>query len=433
MRIAPPNRLAEARYRTVEEAEILKTLLIAAQPFELATGHNEAAIAKTLAALERWVNSGLQYAVSVHGTRLFDPVEVTNHMKWLGLQEQDDFWSEHFVRTGRAFARDLLVGQSLSQHFPLPPARFNLTLRRKFDLSRVANRKKLRLRLPLPLTANASEIEVEPQMAERHAYRVSQSDGRLEFQMDASLESSVEIGADIRFTTTGSSSDNQTETLDGEMKSLYLRPNDGLVQLTPRVCELATSLGGDDGTWETALRCWNFVIDELSCGMVRYDQVDSNAPGDWVLESGWYDCQLGSSLFIGMCRSRGIPARLMSGQMLYQLAPGFHYWAEVWMPDRGWLPFDLLSWDLSEGGRDKAWREYFAGKIDYRMVTQCLPLAFTGPMSVRFPAAWHLTNAPSQDGMKINFTELDGHLIYSDEVAVKRIETSPQLGTPLVS
>jgi hypothetical protein len=422
LRIAPQNRLAGARYRTVEEAQILKSLLIAAQPYELAGGNRETALAETSAALERWVDAGLGYAVSVRGNRLFDPVEVTNHMKWMGLCKLDDFWSRHFVSTGRAFARDLVDGQSLSQSSSLSPARFCLTLQRRFDLSRVTHRPKVRLRLPLPLHASAREIEVKPLLSERHIFRISQTDGRLEFLVDASEDPFVEIAADISFTTRGNSLDNRTETLDDDVRSLYLRSSEGLVKLTPRVRALAASLGGADQSWDTILRCWNFVIDELCCGMVRYDQVDSEAPGDWVLENGWYDCQLGSSLFVAMCRSRGIPARLMSGHMLYQLAPGFHYWAEVWMPNVGWLPFDFLSWDLSEGGQDKAWREYFAGKIDYRMVTQCLPLAFTGPMSVRFPAAWHLTNAPTNEGMEINFADLDGNLIYCDRVAVRKIE-----------
>lgn len=152
------------------------------------------------------------------------------------------------------------------------------------------------------------------------------------------------------------------------------------------------------------------------CGMVHYDQVNADAPGDWVLNAGWYDCQLGSALFASMCRAQGIPARILSGHMLYRLAPGFHYWAEVWIDELGWTPFDLLTWDLSKGGRDLAWRNCFVGKIDYRMVTQCFPLAFTGPMSVRFPPAWHLINAPFDGGMEINFTELDGKLIYCDRV-----------------
>jgi hypothetical protein len=109
----------------------------------------------------------------------------------------------------------------------------------------------------------------------------------------------------------------------------------------------------------------------------------------------------------------------MSGHMLYRLAPGFHYWVEAWIDGQGWTPFDFLTWDLSRGGRDADWRAAFVGRIDYRMVTQRFPLAFTGPMSVRFPQAWHLLNAPSQGGMTIRFAGLNGRLIYSDHVTAE--------------
>jgi Transglutaminase-like superfamily len=418
-----PSKLSEARYRTIREDDIIESLLIAAQPFELAGSKRSAAVSHTAEALNRWVKAGLGFQLSDHGERLFDPVEVINQMKWMGLSGSDGFWSEDFVRTGRMFTR-ALTGSDDTGAMPvsLAPARFSLTLLRSFDLSRTANRGKVRLRIPLPLGSTASDIEANPILPEQKTVSISRSDGRLEFQVDATESSFVAIGAEVRFTTTGYSKDAENEQLDPAKAELYLRPSEGLIKITPRIQAISQSFGGKDQTWDVVLKCWDYVIDELSCGMVHYDQVDAEAPGDWVLDNGWYDCQLGSSLFVSMCRSRGIPARLMSGQMLYQLAPGFHYWAEVWNAEHGWLPFDFLSWDLSEGGRDQTWRERFVGKIDYRMVTQCLPLAFTGPMSVRFPQAWHLVNAPTPQGMKIKFCALDGTLVYSDQVSVRRLQ-----------
>jgi hypothetical protein len=55
------------------------------------------------------------------------------------------------------------------------------------------------------------------------------------------------------------------------------------------------------------------------------------------------------------------------------------------------------------------------------MVTQCFPVHFTGPMSIRFPASWHLLNAPCRNGMDITFVDLDGSLIYRDRVTCRRI------------
>ena len=48
-------------------------------------------------------------------------------------------------------------------------------------------------------------------------------------------------------------------------------------------------------------------------------------------------------------------------------------------------------------------------------------LSFTGPMSVKFPPAWHLLNAPIEGGMSVHFTALDGEPIYSDRIMSSRI------------
>jgi hypothetical protein len=266
------------------------------------------------------------------------------------------------------------------------------------------------------LASHAQDIQVKPISPDGVAASISQSDGRLEFQTVVNEPTPLEVGAKLDFATNGGEQKNGAERLSAEERELYLRPTEGLIRITPRIAELAATFVSAGGSLDIALKAWDFLLDELSCGMVRYDQVDAQAPGDWVLDNGWYDCQLGSSVFIAICRACGIPARLASGYMLYDLAPGYHYWSEIWQDGAGWQPFDLLCWDLSAGGRDISWRKHFAGAVDYRMVTQCFPLSFTGPMTVRFPSAWHLLNAPIPGGMEILFTALDGSPIYSDRV-----------------
>jgi len=418
----PPGALADDRYRTVNERDMARSLLIAALPYELAAGDRVKADNIVKDALEDWIRSGLKFGRAPDGARLFDPVEVFNHMKWEGLMGHDGFWSRHFIATARAFTQQSAgVEGRLPKH--LEKKRFSVELRRKFSFRNSAPARKLRLRLPLPLPSHAQDIDARPIPPEGVSASISQSDGRLEFQVEMKEPGSLEIGVDLSFTTDGAVQKNGAENLTPEERELYLRPAEGLIRISPRIADLAATFAGADTSLEVALNAWGFLLDELSCGMVRYDQVNPQTPGDWVLDNGWYDCQLGSSLFISICRARGIPARLASGYMLYDLAPGYHYWSEIWQDGHGWLPFDLLCWDLSGGGRDIPWRTHFAGAVDYRMVTQCLPLSFTGPMSVRFPPAWHLLNAPLKRGMAVHFIALDGEPIYSDQVV-----TGPNIG-----
>jgi Transglutaminase-like superfamily len=419
----PPGIRTENRYRTVSEQQIIGLLLVAAFVYELDAGERESAVLRVRSALDSWIKLGLGYRMTDRGERMFDPVEVVNRMKWAGYQSLDDFWINHFVATGRAFFGewDSVQGGALSQPRGRDPARFSMNLRRIFSLDGIDVGQKLRLRLPLPLSQSSEQVEIEPIASADLSARIVRSEGRLDFQFAAPPEPVVEIAAKISFTTDGRSRDDLPGCLASNRRDIYVRASEGLIRVTPRIQALAHTLAGTDRSHlEIATRFFHYIIDELMCGMVHYDQVNADAPGDWVLEGGWYDCQLGSALLVSMCRACGIPARILSGHMLYRLAPGFHYWAEVWIDEQGWAPFDFLTWDLSKGGRDMAWRNSFAGTIDYRMVTQCFPLTFTGPMSVRFPPAWHLVNTPSSNGMEINFTELDGKLIYCDRVSSQK-------------
>jgi len=395
-------------------------LLVAAFVYEIEAGEREAANTRAISAVDNWIRLGLGHRRTAAG-RLFDPVEVINFMKWAGYQGLDDFWINHFVATTRAFFSEWSSTPGtggLRQH---QPARFAVDLRRSFDLSGIEAGQKLRLRLPLPISQLSDQIDVEPVAPSGVPARISRSEGRLDFQFAASSQPETEIGARISFTTSGRSNDDLA-MIPASGREIYLRDSEGLIRITPRIKTLSEQLSGADGDqFAVATRLFHHVIDQLMCGLVHYDQVNTEAPGDWVLDSGWYDCQLGSALFASLCRASGLPARILSGHMMYRLAPGFHYWAEVHIDGLGWVPFDFLTWDLSKAGQDEAWRHSFVGTVDYRLVTQCFPLTFTGPMSVRFPPSWHLVNAPFGKGMEIRFTELGGKLIYRDRITCQLV------------
>ncbi len=136
------------------------------------------------------------------------------------------------------------------------------------------------------------------------------------------------------------------------------------------------------------------------------------------MEGGWYDCVTGSALLAALCRARDIPARLVGGYLLHVAAPTQHYWIEGW----GWAPFDLLSWDLSAGGRDPAWREIYFGRLDHRMVVERRPRLFSGAGSLRLPLASIMLNAPRGEGTAIAHHAIAGGAsIYCDWIRVERL------------
>lgn len=74
------------------------------------------------------------------------------------------------------------------------------------------------------------------------------------------------------------------------------------------------------------------------------------------------------SLFIGMCRSKGIPARFHIGFPLSAnkekgKVKGYHCWAEFFDPEKGWVPVDI-----SEAWKNKTKADFYYGGLDpYRL------------------------------------------------------------------
>ena len=187
---------------------------------------------------------------------------------------------------------------------------------------------------------------------------------------------------------------------------LYTRKNEGLVQVTPFVIDLAASLGGGLSDWEALQRFWAFFFARMHVGPIHHDELDKTDPLRTVVEQGWCDCFVGAALLVALCRARGMPARLVRGLTLNPRNMGSqHYWLEVLLPPYGWVPLDLrslgLADDLPGGGLDTSgWGSTFFCRMDYRMKTARFPLRSIDLLGVRFPAAWYMLELPCDGGVE---------------------------------
>lgn len=423
------NRLGTANdpsTRTVDEARIIDILLLGGWAYDLQEGGRETAVTETRAALRRWTGAGLPAVKGPGAAPRYDPVEVLNFMKSAGLDGSDPFWARRYLRTGRRFVLDQDTDWARSG-IPgaprlLPPRRFTVRLRRSFDLAAFEPGQPVRLRLPVPLEGpDLSGLRIDVDGA---GAAFSLTPGRLEAKLPAPETRHITLGYRARFTARPYVPGNGTGDLDPGDTELYTRPAEGLVRVTPRVRALADALAGSlAGSGDAVRAFWDHLMDRLRCGAIHYHDIDMASPMDWQLDHGWYDCETGAALLVSLCRARGIPARMVSGYMLYPRAPTYHFWAEIWLGE--WVPFDLLAWDLSGGGRDPAWRNVFAGALDYRMPVQRLPRHFVGPMSVRLPPRWHILASARPNGIRIGIHDMEsGKAAYADDISVSVGETS---------
>ena len=146
----------------------------------------------------------------------------------------------------------------------------------------------------------------------------------------------------------------------------YLQP-DKLVPLNGAIAELAKEhTTGDATAIQKARHIYDYVV-----ATMRYDKSGEGwGRGDaiWACTSKRGNCTDFHSVFIGMMRSSGIPARFEIGFPLPEGKaegdiPGYHCWAEFYLAGVGWVPVDA-----SEAWKNPAKREFFFGAHDTNRV-----------------------------------------------------------------
>ncbi len=412
----PPPR-SDASRRGVPEAKVVELLMTGGYAHLIAEGQGEEARGLASEALDRWVSEGLAHETGPGDGRRFDPAEVVNGLIWAGLQGRDDFWSERWIATQRRMTRDLATLD------PDARALVRVSLVRHFDLAAFPQGAELLLRAPLPLAGPDHAVaDLVPEVREPVFGPLTIDDGR----MTARLRRGPAVSATLGWTATLAPCDAPAgpPNLTAAETELYLRPAEGLIRVSSRVCELAVLWAGCLSGWEAVVAFWRGMNASFCLGVVAYEEFDAAGAIGWVLDNGWFDCVLGSALLVSLCRAHGMPSRLVSGHFLYPPIPSIHTWAEAWIDGRGWTPVDLAGWNLSAGGDDTAWRDVFLGRVDVRMVTERPPRRVTGPMSVRFPPTWRILHRAVDGVLEISTVDAaSGRALVTDRLRVQLAPT----------
>ncbi len=87
-------------------------------------------------------------------------------------------------------------------------------------------------------------------------------------------------------------------------------------------------------------------LSETIGGVVAYrtGTSDATSSAEDALASGSGVCQDHAHVFIACARAAGIPARYVSGYLMLndrEAQDATHAWAEAWLPDLGWVGFDV--------------------------------------------------------------------------------------------
>lgn len=150
-------------------------------------------------------------------------------------------------------------------------------------------------------------------------------------------------------------------------KLRYLQPEKGIESNHPAIIDLAKKITrGDTGVLDKAKSIFAFLNDQLEYKL--FDEEDHSALK--TLSRGYGSCVDYSYAFIALCRAVEVPARFVQG---YRFDPSQitvkereadslgHAWAEVQLPNIGWITVDP-TYNYQVNGIRKVSYEFF-GKI----------------------------------------------------------------------
>jgi transglutaminase-like putative cysteine protease len=185
-----------------------------------------------------------------------------------------------------------------------------------------------------------------------------------------------------------------------------------LIPLDGKVAAVAASLKTPQDPKEAARALYDHTLERM-----KYDKPEGQPWGrgdaEWACDAKFGNCTDFHSYFMGLARSKGMPARfemgfsIPGGDEKEVKVGGYHCWAYVWIDGHGWMPVDI-----SEADRNPGKTEYFFGTLDADRVTM------TGGRD--------LTLTPTPRAGKLNFfvypyAEVDGTKAENTTRAFKRI------------
>jgi len=142
----------------------------------------------------------------------------------------------------------------------------------------------------------------------------------------------------------------------------FLRP-DRMVPIDGRIAEEARRVvKAGMSPLEKARALYDYVVETMA-----YDKSGTGwGRGDalWACDARTGNCTDFHSFFIGMARASGIPARFVMGFPVPEdksegEIPGYHCWAEFYVPGMGWVPVDA-----AEAWKHPEKKEFLFGNLD---------------------------------------------------------------------
>ena len=157
------------------------------------------------------------------------------------------------------------------------------------------------------------------------------------------------------------------QVMPGPHMAAYLSDTK-MIPIKGRISRLATDIQLPEGEpLRAGRKIYDYLVDTMKYNYQARGAGTGNAV--WACDSKTGDCTDFHSVFIGVCRSRGIPADHVFGLPMPPDKPQgeirhCHCWAQFWVGGVGWIPIDA-----SRANKFPSDREYYFGTLGSTWVT----------------------------------------------------------------
>ena len=339
--------------------------------------------------LEKWMSEGLLDNMTINGA----PWYFSDCFPNLSYRNPDIFASDPKLQSKINMFAGLIsdylnthpvTGENLSN-----PLRFEATQKLEIPRDVLPAKGTLRLWIPAPIeTASQRDIEmvtITPVQYHKQGPDINTDIGCVYFEVSlADLEDDLNIEVKFRFTRYDERFNIDPEKVgeydtESELYKKYTAASDN-VALTDEIKQKAAEIvGNETNPYLKTKLISDYIIKNIKYSTTPHvaQQVLRNPISSFVQQMGYGDCGCQAIYFSALCRAVGIPARPTGGYELWVPNGSGHFWAEFYLPDYGWVPYDpslivvtSLSMETSEEDKEKI-SEYLFGNMDpYRLTFQ---------------------------------------------------------------
>jgi len=133
-----------------------------------------------------------------------------------------------------------------------------------------------------------------------------------------------------------------TDASEADEARDFLRDEKYIEKDHPRILQIADGIEGETEI-DIVKNIYDYVLDNMDYSLLGRK--------DWgavkAVQLGKGDCTEYSDLFVALCRAKKIPARVASGYTVgFSPKTTRHNWAEVYLQNYGWVPFDPSTGDV---------------------------------------------------------------------------------------